>query len=285
MTPDAPRQRLADALAACDRRLRNMHAAAGELRARIDEAERELASLDSELVAAGEELRGFGHDPFAWGDFARVEPLSDFWGADRGRCVDRYFIEQFIESHASDVRGRVLEVHDSDYTIRFGAGRVVQSDVLDIDPTNPRATIVGDLRRLGGVASGSYDCFIMTQTLHGIYDIRAVLRECARIVKPGGALLATLPFASRLAPEQGLDGDFWRFTTAAALRLFAEHFDADDVEVQSYGNALVNIAFLYGLACHELRDDEFDAEDPFSPLIIGVRARRRPAEGLEHGPV
>jgi ubiquinone/menaquinone biosynthesis C-methylase UbiE len=124
----------------------------------------------------------------------------------------------------------------------------------------------------------------MTQTLQYIYDIRAVLWECARIVKPGGVLLATLPFASRLAPEQGVDGDFWRFTKAAALRLFAEHFDASDVEVHAYGNALVNIAFLYGLACHELRDDEFEAEDPFCPLIIGVRARRGPPDGPEHVP-
>ena len=43
-----------------------------------------------------------------------TKPVSDHWGWDRGTPVDRYYIEQFLAEHAADVRGRVLEVKDSD---------------------------------------------------------------------------------------------------------------------------------------------------------------------------
>ena len=167
----------------------------------------------------------------------------------------------------------MLEVHDDDYTRRYGGRRVTHADVVDIDPENPRATITTDLRRAIEIPDRAYDCVIMTQTLHCIDDMRAVLAEMARILNPGGVLLATLPCLGRVAPEQGLDGDYWRFTAASAERLFAEFFDPDQIEVQAYGNVLVDVAYLYGLAVEDLAPIEFEALDPALPLIISVRCR------------
>ena len=45
-----------------------------------------------------------------------AEPLSRRFGLDRGRPVDRVFIERWLEAHAADVRGRVLEVYEPTYT-------------------------------------------------------------------------------------------------------------------------------------------------------------------------
>ena len=59
-----------------------------------------------------------------------VEPLSRRFGLDRGRPVDRVFIERFLERHADDVRGRVLEVYEPAYTERFGGDSVTKSDVV-----------------------------------------------------------------------------------------------------------------------------------------------------------
>ena len=56
--------------------------------------------------------------------------------------TDRFFIERFLTAHAADVRGRVLEVKDDGYARRFGGSRVEHVDILDIDPTNPQATII-----------------------------------------------------------------------------------------------------------------------------------------------
>lgn len=264
---------MAEVLLARERRLDALRGVQAALRAREAATVRERSALDGAVGEAAAALRREGRQRFDWGDFNRLSPISAEWGADRGRCIDRYYIEQFVESQAADVHGHVLEVHDDDYTRAYGGARVVRSDVLDIDPVNPRATVIADLRQAHAIASASYDCVILTQTLHVIYDVRAVLRECARILKSGGVLLATLPCASRLAPEQGPDGDFWRFTPSAARRLFEESFAPDRVDVRAYGNVLVNIAFLYGLACHEITEREFEVHDPYFPALIAVRAR------------
>ncbi|HEX6737553.1 MAG TPA: polysaccharide deacetylase family protein, partial [Vicinamibacteria bacterium] len=167
----------------------------------------------------------------------------------------------------------------------FGGDAVERSDVVDADVTNPRATVIADLRRAASIPSDSYDCFILTQTLHVIDDMPAVLAECARILKPGGVLLVTLPCASRVCLEYGRDGDFWRMTEAGARRLFERAFPADHLEIRSHGNVLVSTAFLYGLACHELAPEEFEAADPFHPLLVSVRAvKPRAAVEVEAAP-
>jgi hypothetical protein len=71
-------------------------------------------------------------------------PVSTQWGFDRGTPVDRWYIERFLAEHTADIRGRALEIRNADYVERFGRG-VVRADVLDIDESNPRATIVADL--------------------------------------------------------------------------------------------------------------------------------------------
>jgi peptidoglycan/xylan/chitin deacetylase (PgdA/CDA1 family) len=188
--------------------------------------------------------------------------------------VDRVFIERFLAEHAADIRGAVLEVQEDDLTRLFGAGRVTRADVVDIEPSNPRATIVADLRRAPAIPPASYDCILLTQTLHVIDDMSAVLAECRRILRPGGVLLATLPTASRVCLEYGENGDFWRTTEAGARSLFAGVFGADAIETRAYGNVLATAAFLYGLGSHELSAAEYDAFDPFFPTLVGVRAVR-----------
>ena len=57
------------------------------------------------------------------GDLARTTPISTNFGFDRGLPIDRYFIEKFLNGNNQDIRGRVLEIGDNDYTARFGRGR------------------------------------------------------------------------------------------------------------------------------------------------------------------
>src|ERR687897_2990393 len=98
----------------------------------------------------------------AWlGTIRRTTPLSDHWGRDRGTPVDRYYIERFLAEERNAIRGRVLEVMNSEYTERFGVA-VEQRDVIDIDPSNEDATIVADLAAPHSVPSDLFDCFILT---------------------------------------------------------------------------------------------------------------------------
>ena len=62
--------------------------------------------------------------------FKRLEPLSRRFGLSRGLPIDRYYIEKFLEKNHRDIRGRVLEIADRNYTVKFGGQRVIKSDVM-----------------------------------------------------------------------------------------------------------------------------------------------------------
>lgn len=205
----------------------------------------------------------------AWlGTLRRTTPLSDAWGFDRGTPVDRYYIERFLEECRPDIHGHVLEVKDSGYTDRYGVG-VTQRDVLDVDASNRRATLVADLTAADAIRSDQFDCFILTQTLQFIYDTRAALGHAHRVLRPGGALLVTVPAVSRLDRRLA---DYWRFTVASCRELFGDVFGREQVEVRSYGNVLTAMAFLTGLAREELDRSELDARDERFPVLVAVRA-------------
>lgn len=220
--------------------------------------------------------------PVGWvrlGSLRRLTPISREFGYDRGLPIDRYYIERFLSANASDIRGHVLEIADNTYTRRFGGDRVIKSDVLHVREGDPPATIVGDLTCADQIPSDTFDCVILTQTLQLIYDVPAALRTVRRIVKPGGAVLATAP---GITPISRYDmerwGCFWAFTSLSARRLFEEVFPATEIKTETHGNVLAASAFLYGIAAEELGQSELDSDDPDYEVIVTVRAVR-PASG------
>jgi SAM-dependent methyltransferase len=210
----------------------------------------------------------------AWlGTIRRISPLSQHWGYDRGTPVDRFYIERFLDEHRHDIRGHVLEVRDARYTDQFGSG-VEHREVLDIDPTNPEATIIADLTAADAIASDQFDCFLLTQTLQFIYDTPAAIAHAHRILRPGGVLLATVPAVSRIDRHLKTT-EYWRFTAASCSTLFGEVFGGKQVTIRSYGNVLTAIAFLTGMAYQELSRRELQAQDEYFPVLIAVRAVKR----------
>jgi SAM-dependent methyltransferase len=211
-----------------------------------------------------------------FGDLHRVSPVSPVFGLDRGRTVDRHYIERFLTANAADVHDRVLEMMDDTYTRKFGGERVTRRDVLHSVPGNPDATIVGDLTRDDGFPSDAFDCIICTQTLQFIYEPRLALRQLRRMLKPGGVLLLTAHGTSRIGRREGVDdwGEYWRFTAQSLQRLFGETFVDDDVHIEVYGNVLAAIATLHGLAATELSGPELDYHDPNYEVLLAVRATK-----------
>ena len=219
-----------------------------------------------------------------FGNLRRVDPVSRSLGFDRGTPIDRYYIEDFLRRHGDeegDIRGHVLEVGDDFYTRQFGkagitthAGRGVDHvDILHVDSTNPRASIVGDLTNLD--IEERFDCIICTQTLLLIYDVRVAVRNLARMLKPGGVVLATVPGISQICrTEADMWGDYWRFTTLSARRMFEEAFPPENVIVEAYGNVLSAIAFLHGLSAADLKPRELDVRDNDYEVLIAVRAQK-----------
>jgi SAM-dependent methyltransferase len=205
------------------------------------------------------------------GDLRRTVPFST-WGESRGGPLDRYFIDQYMEVHASDITGRVLEVAGDEYATAYGRG-VDRVDVLDIEPSNPKAAFVGDIADATSVPSDAFDCVLVTQLLPFVYDVRGALATCYRVLRPGGVLLITTPGICRIAPvEAERYGHWWNFTAMSARRLVEEAFGIDDVEVTSYGNVLSAAGYLFGLGLDDLTLEELTVSDAAFPVVIGVRA-------------
>ncbi|MGH7267672.1 MAG: glycosyltransferase [Candidatus Rokuibacteriota bacterium] len=86
-----------------DPRFDRRNARVAELTTARDEARRLEADLANE-----------GRGTLDWGDLRRTSPVDANWGYGRGTPIDRYYIERFLEAHAADVRGTVLEVQEAD---------------------------------------------------------------------------------------------------------------------------------------------------------------------------
>lgn len=212
-----------------------------------------------------------------FGSLRRLTPISPIFGIDRDLIsVERYYMETFLESHSSDIKGRVLEMGDPGYTTKFGGDKVSQSDVLNYVEGNPQATIVADLTNASNIPNNSFDCIIITQTLQMIYDIQAAVETLYRITKPGGVVLVTSHGITRVARREGIDswGEYWHFTSQSKKHLFEQLFSAENVSVQTYGNVLSTISSLHGLSATELEKDELDHCDPNYELIVTVRAQK-----------
>lgn len=231
------------------------------------------ALRSARLVARGRE----GLGAVDLGDLRRATPVSREFGFDRGRCVDRRFIERFLEEHRADVRGRCLEVGDDSYTRRFGGEHVTRADVLHVTGEASGTTLVGDLTTGAGLPERAFDCAIITQTLSCVYDVHAAIRTLHRALVPGGVLLASVPGISQVSRfDADRWGDFWRFTPAAARRLAEEAFPADRVDVRGWGNVLAAVALLHGLSADELDPTALDLPDPDYPVVVTIRAARAP---------
>lgn len=213
------------------------------------------------------------------GSLRRLTPMSSQFGYDRGLPIDRYYIENFLARQTEDVRGRVLEIGDASYTRRFGGDRVTKSDVLHVVEGNPEATFIGDLTNADNIPSDTFDCFILTQTLHLVYELRTALSTIHRILKPGGVVLATVPGISQISDDQWASYWCWSFTTFSIQRLFEEVFPSANVKVEAFGNVLAAIAFLQGMAFQELRPEELDYRDPKYELLITIRAMKPEVTG------
>jgi SAM-dependent methyltransferase len=206
----------------------------------------------------------------SWGNLRRTTPLSETYGFDRGTPIDRYYVDTFFSARRALITGRVLEIQTTDHARRYGSG-VAAMHTLDINPAfNP--TYLCDLAAADIVPSGSYDCFLLPNTLCFLRDLEPALRHAQRIVRPGGVLLATVPVFVPLTADVP---DYWH-ASADGWRVIAERVWSDcETSVGTHGNCLAAAAAMYGIAVEELMVTELDATDPRYPVLVTIECRIR----------
>lgn len=236
-------------------------------------------SLVLKRTASKSRLRGLvhrirrvrGHSTLWLGRFGSAAPLSSHFGLDRGTPIDRYYIERFLAQHAADIRGTVLEVVSPAYSERFGGSWVTKQHVVDLHESNARATIVGDLADPSVLPDATFDCIVLTQTLHLIYDMPAAVRQLRRSLRPGGVALITTPGITPARPGPDYRW-YWSLTEDSLSALLGEAFDPAGVSVQSFGNLFAATAFLHGAALEEVATRKLDLTDPAFPVTVAARA-------------
>jgi hypothetical protein len=211
-------------------------------------------------------LSGLGRP--RWGNLRRVTPFSSYFGFDRGTPLDRYYVDKVMRANAGLITGRVLEIQAPGHVHRYGH-EVIEAHSLDINPA-VAPTYLCDLAAADIVPSASYDCFLLPNTLPFLKDLEGALREARRIVRSGGAIIATVPCLVPLIPD---GPEYWHPTAEGCRVLAARVWPDCRVEVTAYGNCLAAAATMYGLALEELTAAELEVTDPRFPVIVGIVCR------------
>lgn len=92
-------------------------------------------------------------------------------------------------------------------------------------------SVVADITKRFPFSDSSFDVVILSNTIEHIPNTNDLLRECFRVLRPGGSMIATVPFLMRIhqAPY-----DFNRYTSFA-LKKFASDAGFHSVEVVPIG--------------------------------------------------
>ncbi len=196
-------------------------------------------------------------------------PISRQFGTERGTPIDRFYIGQFLENNQKYICGDVLEIEDSTYTKRYGADRVKQALVMDVSNTSPDVTFLGNLETGEGIRGEIADCFILTQTLMYIFDLKSAAHNIRKLLKKGGRALITCSGISQNS-MRCMDnyGCFFNFNKDALIQIFEDEKELCIISNGSYGNVKTVTAHLNGLCCEDLKKEDFEIEDKYYPLIV-----------------
>lgn len=198
-------------------------------------------------------------------------PASRIFGVERGLPIDRFFIEKFLRDNSCYIRGTVLEVARREYTQRFGK-EVKSSYIMHVCEAAGENSIIANLETGEGVIAGLADCFILTQTLPFIFDVKKAAESVVKFLKEGGVALITVSGITQISRyDMERWGHYWSFTTASLKKLFEMCDDVVDIKVSAYGNVKSATYGLYGLVAEEI--DESDLlyqDDDYQQIITAV---------------
>ena len=204
-----------------------------------------------------------------------VEPISRVFGSERGKAVDRFYIEKFLSENSEVICGTVLEVANNNYTLQFGGDSVKKSVISHVKGWGS-GTILCNFESGEGVEEESYDCIICTQTLQYVFDLQSAIRNIYRMLKPGGYALITVPGIKPLCRYDNDNwGEQWSFTVKSIEKLCNSVCDEKNVLVKQFGNVKVAIAYLYGICVEELESSDLEYNDSQYPFVICAKIRKR----------
>ncbi|MFT7677799.1 MAG: ubiquinone/menaquinone biosynthesis C-methylase UbiE [Planctomycetota bacterium] len=179
----------------------------------------------------------FGQRLNAW---RKRTPFNPYW-------LDWKQLRQSVESLREHAHGTLLDVGVSEGPYREYYAPAVERyigleyppSILDkqpdlwniLDRAKQSVDVFGDGNQLA-FKDGVFDTVLSTEVLEHLPTPATCIAEMARVLKPGGKLLLTVPFSQ---PLHELPNDFWRFTPSA-LALLARDAGLEPLSVEPRGN-------------------------------------------------
>ncbi len=203
-----------------------------------------------------------------------TSPVSNQFATERGLPIDRYYIELFLNSNKRFIKGTVLEIEDNSYTKLFGEENC-DSMVMDVSSNSEKVDFIANLETGEGIRDKIADCFICTQTLMYIYDLKRTADNIYKLLKPDGVALITCSGISQNS-RRCMDnyGCTFNYNVDALRQMFGDTKRFEILEIGSYGNAKTVSAHIVGLCQEDLTKDDFGVNDKYYPLIVYVVVRR-----------
>ena len=204
-----------------------------------------------------------------------LAPVSNVQGLERGKPIDRYYIEKFLNDNSKYIQGICMEVADDYYIRTFGKEKVKKSIISHVKGWGEKSLKI-NFETGEGVKDNFVDCLIFTQVMQYIYDVKKAFINIYRILKPGGVALITLPGIKSLSLFDDENwGEKWSFTPKSAKILCDEVGENIKYEICSYGNVKMSVAYLYGLCVEDLNEEDFKYNDPQYPFLISIKIYKK----------
>jgi SAM-dependent methyltransferase len=142
------------------------------------------------------------------------------------------------------INERLIQLPEDALVVNVGCGVVRR-----FESACPGRFLATDLRILSNVdfasdasqlplADGSVDLVLSLELVEHVPEPAAVLREIARVLKPGGTVILSVPST---VPRHD-DNDYWRFTAQGLEKLGSNTFESGEVHV--FGGTFEALGYL-----------------------------------------
>lgn len=153
--------------------------------------------------------------------------------------VSTFYLHRSLRRLLKQYGGHILDVGCGSKPYRSLFGKVARYIGLDIFP-GEQVDVVVEPNQKWPFEDNTFDLVLCTQVLEHAEHLEHTLAEIARVVRPGGTLIASFPF---IYNEHGEPNDYRRFSAYGAQQMFAQ-WEIQTVERQGGIGTTLTTLFL-----------------------------------------